>query len=223
MNIRNNNLPKWLDILPEIVKNSKCRSDVLRQLKLTTNGSGNHSTVKRWIEKLNLDISHFDYRKAISDKMLNTYSYIRYIDSDFLIENWTGSITPIKRWAKNNLKYQCELCNNIGTHNNLPLKLQLDHKNGNNKDNRVENLRWLCPNCHTQTDTFAAKKLNLHREKKMNLEWRHQPRIKQRKVIWPSKEILEGEIKEFSMVSLGKKYGVSDNAIRKWCKKYGII
>lgn len=40
-----------------------------------------------------------------------------------------------------------------------PITLQLDHINGQNTDNRIENLRILCPNCHTQTDTFAGRKL----------------------------------------------------------------
>lgn len=41
--------------------------------------------------------------------------------------------------------------------NNKALSLQLDHINGVNTDNRVENLRWLCPNCHSQTDTYGSK------------------------------------------------------------------
>lgn len=44
-----------------------------------------------------------------------------------------------------------------------------------------------------------------------------------RKVERPSKELLELEIKQYSYVALGKKYGVSDNAVRKWCKSYGLI
>jgi Zn finger protein HypA/HybF involved in hydrogenase expression/predicted nucleic acid-binding Zn ribbon protein len=55
------------------------------------------------------------------------------------------------------LNYSCEACGNNGEWNGKPLVLQLDHVNGNNTDNRLENLRFLCPNCHTQTDTFVGK------------------------------------------------------------------
>ena len=49
------------------------------------------------------------------------------------------------------------LCGNQGSHNGRPLTLQLDHVNGVNNDHRLENIRLLCPNCHTQQDTYAGK------------------------------------------------------------------
>ncbi len=57
------------------------------------------------------------------------------------------------------LEYKCVCCGNIGEHNSQPLTLQLDHINGVNNDHRLENLRFLCPNCHTQQDTYAAKNI----------------------------------------------------------------
>ena len=52
------------------------------------------------------------------------------------------------------------MCGNNGTWNGKKLVLQLDHINGNNKDQRLMNLRFLCPNCHAQTDTFCGKNVN---------------------------------------------------------------
>lgn len=57
------------------------------------------------------------------------------------------------------IEYKCQCCFNPGEHNGLPLVLQLDHINGINNDNRLENLRFLCPNCHAQSDTYAAKNI----------------------------------------------------------------
>jgi 5-methylcytosine-specific restriction endonuclease McrA len=59
--------------------------------------------------------------------------------------------------VKNNLiPYECATCKNQGKHNGLKLTLQLDHINGNKKDQRLSNLRFLCPNCHSQTETYAG-------------------------------------------------------------------
>lgn len=55
------------------------------------------------------------------------------------------------------LPYRCGVCSNPGEWLGTTLTLHLDHINGNNADHRKENLRWLCPNCHTQTPTFAGR------------------------------------------------------------------
>lgn len=55
------------------------------------------------------------------------------------------------------LPYRCAICGNEGEWNSYPLVLQLDHINGINNDNRIENLRFLCPNCHSQTTTFSGR------------------------------------------------------------------
>jgi 5-methylcytosine-specific restriction endonuclease McrA len=64
-----------------------------------------------------------------------------------------------KLLKQNILEYKCSICN-ISEWLNKPLSLQLDHINGINNDNRIENLRLLCPNCHTQTPTWGSKKRN---------------------------------------------------------------
>ena len=61
----------------------------------------------------------------------------------------------------NLLEYVCDICKIKNVWNNSPLQLQIDHKNGNHHDNRLENLRFLCPNCHSQTDTFRGRKRKL--------------------------------------------------------------
>jgi uncharacterized Zn-binding protein involved in type VI secretion len=51
---------------------------------------------------------------------------------------------------------QCEECGQLPEHNGKPLKMQIDHVNGNTRDNRLVNLKILCPNCHTQTITWGS-------------------------------------------------------------------
>ena len=86
-----------------------------------------------------------------------------------------------------------------------PLTLTLDHINGDHNDNRIENLQFICPNCDSQQDTYCYK--NKH---------------KYVKKVRPTKEELIKDILTLSLVKIGKKYGVSDNAVRKWCKKYDL-
>lgn len=60
--------------------------------------------------------------------------------------------------------YVCEECNQGPTWNGKKLVLQVDHKNGISHDHRAENLRFLCPNCHTQTDTYSWRNVKTKRE-----------------------------------------------------------
>lgn len=57
------------------------------------------------------------------------------------------------------IPYVCEQCGNTGEHLGKPLTLHLDHINGQNKDHRLENLRFLCPNCHSQTHTYCGRNI----------------------------------------------------------------
>ena len=57
------------------------------------------------------------------------------------------------------LEYHCAKCS-ITTWNNAPITLDLDHIDGNSHNCKLENLRWLCPNCHSQTSTFRGKNIN---------------------------------------------------------------
>jgi hypothetical protein len=91
----------------------------------------------------------------------------------------------------------------------------LDHINGIRNDHRISNLRFLCPNCDSQTSTFCGKNKHIPKkpkEKKISTYF-HPTKIK-----WPSLNQLLEDLKNMSYVALGKKLGVSDNAIRKHIK-----
>ncbi len=83
----------------------------------------------------------------------------------FNLEDWNNNIKiPVSRRCitiniqkYNLLEYKCDICS-IDTWNGKKLPLDLDHINGINDDHRKDNLRYLCPNCHSQTDTFRNNK-----------------------------------------------------------------
>jgi len=221
----------------DYVKNSNTFTDILRKCNLENKG-GNINTVKRRVKKENINIEHIRIGRNHNLGKVFTNQRItkqEAITNCFISNSKTKRGTIKLLLQRYKLKdYKCCNCGCENTWNNKPLSLQLDHINGINNDNRLENLRFLCPNCHSQTETFAGK---IHKKRyfcdkcktetsgysnfclKCSLICRG---LNNRKVDRPSKETLEKEINENTMVSLGKKYGVSDNAVRKWCKNYCI-
>lgn len=85
----------------------------------------------------------------------------KYTNEEVFTENSTYARHHIKKRLLEDklIVYECSICKNKGTHNNKPLSLQLEHINGISNDNRIDNLNFLCPNCHSQTDTYAGKVL----------------------------------------------------------------
>jgi hypothetical protein len=68
----------------------------------------------------------------------------------------SSALTYFKRFTE----YKC-VEYGISDYNGKSLRLQIDHIDGNNSNNVIENLRYLCPNCHTQTDTWGSKNISL--------------------------------------------------------------
>lgn len=212
-----------------IIKNSLSYSDCLRALGLDTKGGSSTDVLKRRIKELNCSVEHFKGKSVSSTK---------YKLEDILVENSPyTSINKLKsRLIKEGLlKYKCCKCG-ITEWQNEPISLQLDHINGINNDHRLENLRFLCPNCHSQTDTYAGRNKkksvkNYCNECGIEISTNailckncanKERSLKQRKIERPSKETLLNQLKQSNMTNVGKYYGVSDNAIRKWLKFYNL-
>lgn len=70
-----------------------------------------------------------------------------------------NSHAALKRYLIEKHGHVCSVCGQLPEWNNMPLSLQLDHIDGNSDNNWPDNIRLICPNCHTQTDTFGSKGL----------------------------------------------------------------
>ena len=144
---------KTKEELQDIVNNSNTWQEIMYNLGYTANRGNSYKKMKEHLIELNIDTSKLDVNNKAR------YSHPKYSLDEILVENSTyTNMTKLKdRVLKTGLlETKCAICG-ITDWNNMPLVLQLDHINGNNRDNRIENLRLLCPNCHSQTETFSGK------------------------------------------------------------------
>lgn len=144
----------------ELLKKSSTISEVLFKLGYAVKGnSWGYSQVKRRMDDLNLDYSIFKGKSAV----IKTNKLNNVKKEDILKENCKHQRTVLRRYIiKNNLiPYKCAICG-CTEWQGKTLSLELDHINGINNDNRLENLRFLCPNCHSQTSTYGSRNQQLN-------------------------------------------------------------
>lgn len=166
-----------------------------------------------------------------------------------LDQGWSGTNTKkfIRTYLIEKNNYKCELCGwgQINPYSGL-LPLQLHHIDGNYKNNKIENLQILCPNCHSLTDNYknmnkdsvrernkytgrkiiknycidCGKEIKAESTRCKNCELKHRAIPLENMLV--TREELKKLIRTTPFTQIGKKYNVTDNAIRKWCDKFNL-
>lgn len=220
------------EILTPIIKECVCVSDVLRKLNVKITG-GNHAHIKKVIIKNEIDTSHF-LGQASTKGMPNNFVKLHW--SEILTFNQNserrrGAHILRRALMESGILYKCCECGIGDEWNKKKITLEVDHVDGNWKNNERTNLRFLCPNCHSQTANWCAKNIN---KKQENLNFccdcnkpisnqgvRCKSCIKRpTKIIWLPTEKLIELVKQSSFLAVARKLGVSDNAVRKRIKNH---
>lgn len=143
------------ELFLEALKVCNSQTEILKFFGLRAAG-GNAANLKKWAEIHNLELPiATGYQKLVAAHVKN----LRPDDEVFIIDSTYSNRNQLKKRLRDIWSlWECALCGLGELWNGLPLVLQLDHINGKYNDHRLENLRLLCPNCHSQTETFSGKK-----------------------------------------------------------------
>jgi transposase-like protein len=223
---------------------SRSWAESLRRLGYCPTG-GNPRTLKKWVERWGISTAHFDPYAASSSALEQGRRREATPLDEILVENSTYSRSKVKeRLYRAGLKERrCELCGQDEIWRGKRISMILDHINGVRDDNRLENLQIVCPNCAASLETHCGKNLPRReprscdackteflpnrrdqrycsRECGLKKKWTQEKRQEARRVERPPYEQLLAEIKRLGFLAVGRKYGVSDNAIRKWVRQY---
>lgn len=136
------------------VQSSISIREVLIKLNVVPHG-GNYRVINRYIQKLNIDTSHFTGQAHSRGK---NFGPKRPIEDYLNNKRGINSHNLRKRLISEGIfEHKCYCCNNT-TWNGKPIPVELEHKDGDHYNNNLDNLTLLCPNCHAQTSTYRRRK-----------------------------------------------------------------
>lgn len=247
----------WTDQqLIAAIENERSYAGVLRKLGLSTCG-GSYAIIRLRIRQLGINIDHFTGQGWCHGeehkKFINRFVTIP-LDQILVKDSYYQTTSRLKKRLIQCglLQNKCYECNIDPEWNGKVLVLQLDHIDGDRTNNQLENLRILCPNCHSQTDNFCArnkkrrgsptgrrritqnddsvgsnptratkkcsdcgKDISRKAKRCKSCVKRRQPT----KIEWCSADELAAMVQATSYSAVGRKLGVSGNAVKKRMKR----
>lgn len=212
-------------VLKRLIAQSRSISHVFDQLQLRKSGAS-FRIFRAVIGEKNIDTSHF-----CTHGNLAPFIKRRNIEEVFQNGSKVANTTLRSKIMRNKLiPYQCKLCDNRGEWLGKPIVLQVDHIDGNRNNNCLENLRFLCPNCHSQTETFCGR---VNRPTPHCPECGREYRGAGRRcrkcsaklakrasgIQWPADEILASLVWEKPLTTVAIELKCSLTALRKQCRR----
>lgn len=225
--------------LEEAVAASSSYAEALRRIGLRPAG-GNHKTIRTYVQRWDISVDHFGhngrgrYPRGGRDPIPL---------EAVLVEDSTYSRSELKRRLyESGLKNpRCELCGQTEMWRDRKMSMVLDHINGNATDNRITNLRMVCPNCNATLDTHCGRNKPRGRPPvsceqcggrfratardqrfcSRTCSTAHNAPLRRLVSRPPLEELLE-LVGRLGYLEVGRRFGVSDNAIRKWISAYGV-
>lgn len=222
--------------LKAAIEDSSSIKEVLGKLGLRAAG-GNYKSLRDKAAQFEIELPSWDYSK-------NVVKAKKFTDSEVFVENssYVNRLSLKRRLYNMGIKEECTECGGGPEWNGIPLTLQLEHINGVHNDNRLENLTILCPNCHSQTPTYAGKKTTAEIAKTLRASLIRKAERKgltgfcsdcskeitgeakrcikcesksRYSTSYPDIDVLVGQVMESSFDKVGRSLGVSGSAVRK--------
>lgn len=233
---------RWTDadLIAAVARNTTIIG-VLRDLGLSSS-PGNYRTVHRLTAHLGIDTKHFlgqSHLRGRDHPSRTTLSLDQILVEDSTYTNGTSLKRRLIHAGL--LKEQCAGCSTGSVWQGKPLVLQLEHRNGNPRDHRIENLCLLCPNCHSQTSTFTSRSPGRYTDYKKaryycidcgdELSGKRWDRCSacsakanaRSKIGWPEPAVILERVRATSYSAVGRELGVSGEAVKKHLKTRGAL